>query len=139
MDYIQDKSSQIRNTITTQGQLTNGLNIVNIAKLLAKVVSANKDQEKRTLLPSKVLPLIFEQDFFTEDLALKIDEVDGFFEELDQTLPSDRLLKKDMEFQLIEYLFQESEKYKKKSGEKEVPFAECAFVFRAFKLKRSKI
>jgi hypothetical protein len=114
VDYTQDKSSQIRNSITTQGQLNNGLNIVNIAKLLAKVVTANNDQEKRKLLPSKVLPLIFEKDFFTDDLALKTNEVDGFFEELDRILPSDRLLKKDKEFQLIEYLFQESEKYKKK-------------------------
>jgi hypothetical protein len=38
----------------------------------------------------------------------------GFLEELDRVLPSDRLLKKDMEFQLIEYLYLQSEKYKKK-------------------------
>jgi len=114
VDYTQDKSTRVRNTITTQGQLTNGLNIINIAKLLAKAVSANKDVEKRTLVPSKVLPLIFEDDFFTKDLDLATNEVVGFLEELDRVLPSDRLLKKDMEFQLIEYLYLQSEKYKKK-------------------------
>ena len=113
VDYTQDKSTRVRNTITTQGQLTNGLNIINIAKLLAKAVSAN-DVEKRTLVPSKVLPLIFEDDFFTKDLDLATSEVVGFLEELDRVLPSDRLLKKDMEFQLIEYLYLQSEKYKKK-------------------------
>jgi len=114
VDYSQDKSTQIRNNITTQGQLTNGLNIVNIAKLLAKVVTANQNVEKRTMVPSKVLPLIFEENFFTNDLDLTSAEVIGFLEELDRVLPSDRLLKKDMEFQLIEYLYLQSEKYKKK-------------------------
>lgn len=114
VDYSQDKSTRIRNNITTQGQLTNGLNIVNIAKLLAKVVTANQNVEKRTMVPSKVLPLIFEENFFTNDLDLADSEVVGFLEELDRVLPSDRLLKKDMEFQLIEYLYLQSEKYKKK-------------------------
>ena len=114
VDYSQDKSTRIRNNITTQGQLTNGLNIVNIAKLLAKVVTANQNVEKRTMVPSKVLPLIFEENFFTNDLDLTSAEVIGFLEELDRVLPSDRLLKKDMEFQLIEYLYLQSEKYKKK-------------------------
>ncbi|MDB9821810.1 carboxypeptidase-like regulatory domain-containing protein [Flavobacteriaceae bacterium] len=114
VDYSQDKSTRIRNNITTQGQLTNGLNIVNIAKLLAKVVTAKQDAEKRTMVPSKVLPLIFEENFFTNDLDLADSEVVGFLEELDRVLPSDRLLKKDMEFQLIEYLYLQSEKYKKK-------------------------
>ena len=114
VDYSQDKSTRIRNNITTQGQLTNGLNIVNIAKLLAKVVTANQNVEKRTMVPSKVLPLIFEENFFTNDLDLTSAEVIGFLEELDRVLPSDRLLKKDMEFQLIEYLYLQGEKYKKK-------------------------
>jgi len=114
VDYSQDKSTRIRNNITTQGQLTNGLNIVNIAKLLAKVVTAKQDAEKRTMVPSKVLLLIFEENFFTNDLDLTSAEVIGFLEELDRVLPSDRLLKKDMEFQLIEYLYLQSEKYKKK-------------------------
>ena len=35
-------------------------------------------------------------------------------EEMDKKLPTDRLLKKDREFQLIEYLFLESEQYKKR-------------------------
>jgi hypothetical protein len=32
---------------------------------------------------------------------------------MDKKLPSDRLLKKDKEFQLIEFLYLESEQYKK--------------------------
>ena len=101
VDYTQDKSTKIDNTILRQGQLVNGLNIVNVAKLLAKVVQARDKSAPRTLVPSKVLPLIFDNTFFIKDLGLKPDELIGFLEEMDKKLPSDRLLKKDKEFQLI--------------------------------------
>ena len=44
-DYNRDKSTKLENTIVTQGQLTNGLNIINIAKLIAKAVG-NKLRKK---------------------------------------------------------------------------------------------
>ena len=113
VDYTQDKSTKIDNAIIRQGQLVNGVNLVNVAKLLAKVLKGQNAQEQRTLQPSKVLPLIFEDRFFTKDLGLAAYEIPAFMEELDRTLPSDRLLKKDREFQLIEYLFVASEKYMK--------------------------
>lgn len=113
VDYTQDKSTKIENTVMREGQLVNGLNIVNVAKLLAKVIQGNKNEASRTLIPSKVLPLIFEESFFIEDLGLEQDEVVGFLEEMDLKLPSDRLLKKDKEFQLIEFLYLKSEQYKK--------------------------
>lgn len=112
VDYTQDKSTKIDNTILRQGQLVNGLNIVNVAKLLAKVVQGRDNSAPRTLVPSKVLPLIFDNAFFIKDLGLKPDELIGFLEEMDKKLPSDRLLKKDKEFQLIEFLYLESEQYK---------------------------
>lgn len=113
VDYTQDKSTKIENTIMRQGQLVNGLNVVNVAKLLAKVIKGNKNEASRTLIPSKVLPLIFEESFFISDLGLEQEEVVGFLEEMDLKLPSDRLLKKDKEFQLIEFLYLKSEQYKK--------------------------
>lgn len=113
VDYTQDKSTKIDNTIIRQGQLVNGVNLVNVAKLLAKVLKGKNALDQRTLPPSKVLPLIFETQFFTDDLGLAASEIPSFMDELDRTLPFDRLLKKDKEFQLIEYLFIASEKFKK--------------------------
>ena len=43
-DYDRDKSTRLENTIVRQGQLKNGLNLVNIAKLIAKVVSNINDK-----------------------------------------------------------------------------------------------
>lgn len=113
VDYTQDKSTKIENRVMRQGQLVNGLNIVNVAKLLAKVIQGTNNEAPRVLIPSRVLPLILEERFFTEDLGLSQDEVIGFLEAMDKKLPSDRLLKKDKEFQLIEFLYLESEQYKK--------------------------
>lgn len=111
VDYLQDKSTQIDNTIMRQNQLTNGLNMINIGKLLAKAIRKN-EREKRLLQPSKVLPLIFEDSFFVEDLGIPQNEIILFMERLDRVLPSDKLLKKEKEFELIEFLYVQSESYK---------------------------
>ena len=112
VDYTQDKSTKIDNTILRQGELVNGINLVNVAKLLAKVLRSKENQVDRKLIPSKVLPLIFDDRFFTEDLGLALYEVDPFLAKLDKILPTKKLLKKDKEFQLIEYLFVEVEQFK---------------------------
>ncbi len=111
VDYLQDKSTQIDNTIMRQNQLTNGLNMINIGKLLVKAIRKN-EREKRLLQPSKVLPLIFEDSFFVEDLGIPQNEIILFMERLDRVLPSDKLLKKEKEFELIEFLYGQSESYK---------------------------
>ena len=112
VDYVQDKSTKVENRLTDDRQFEYGLNFVNIAKLLVKALKDKSPQERLTLTPSKILPYVLEDSFFTQDLELPQDQVVGFLEHLDKTMPSDRLLKKDMEFQLIEYLYQASEKYK---------------------------
>ncbi len=112
VDYVQDKSTKVENRLTDDRQFEYGLNFINIAKLLVKALKDKSPQERLTLTPSKILPYVLEDSFFTQDLELPQDQVVGFLEHLDKTMPSDRLLKKDMEFQLIEYLYQASEKYK---------------------------
>ena len=62
------------------------------------MVQGRDKSASRTLVPSKVLPLIFDDVFFTKDLGLAPDEVIGFLEEMDKKLPSDRLLKKTKSF-----------------------------------------
>lgn len=114
VDYLQDKSTKIENNIMRQGELTNGLNIVNIAKLLAKIVQGKSAEEQRTLQPSKVLPQIFDRVFFTQELGLNAEEITPFLEQMDRELPTDRLLRKEREFQLIEYLYNASEVFKSK-------------------------
>ena len=113
-DYNKDKSTKLENTIVTQGQLRNGLNIINIAKLIAKAVSSKSLEEKQKLKPSELLTYVFSDEFFVNDLSLKNDEVTGFLEYIDENLPSQKLLKTGQQFQLIDYLISESQNYRDK-------------------------
>ncbi len=113
-DYNRDKSTKLENTIVTQGQLRNGLNIINIAKLIAKAVSNKTQEEKQKIKPSEILTYVFSNEFFNKDLSLKSDEVTGFLEYIDDNLPSQKLLKTGQQFQLIDYLISESQNYRDK-------------------------
>ncbi|MEK9603172.1 MAG: hypothetical protein VW127_01970 [Flavobacteriaceae bacterium] len=117
-DYDRDKSTALENTITSQGQLRNGLNIINIAKLVAKALSSKTEEEKRNIKPSEILTYVFTDEFFVEDLNLKNDQVIGFLEHIDKNLPSQQLLKTGQQFQLIDYLISESQIYRNKLNSK---------------------
>ncbi len=115
VDYIDDKSTAVENEIIRQNQLYRGINIVNVAKLLAKVLRDGKMEEEIKLTPSKALPLVFDINFFVSDLGLKNFEIIGFLELMDKKQEIKSLLKKNKEFELIEYLFNESKKFKNSS------------------------
>ena len=115
VDYIDDKSTAVENEIIRQNQLYRGINIVNVAKLLAKVLRESKMEEEIKLTPSKALPLVFDKNFFVSDLGLKNFEIIGFLELMDKKQEIKSLLKKNKEFELIEYLFNESKKFKNSS------------------------
>lgn len=111
-DYAQDKSTKITNVALDEPRLTNGIDFVNIAKLAARLIQGKTDEERKNLLPSRVLPYLFDDQFFTSTLSLKQDEVTGFLEFIDQRLPTQDLLKKSKEFELIDYLINEREAYR---------------------------
>ena len=115
VDYIDDKSTAVENEIIRQNQLYRGINIVNVAKLLAKVLRDGKMEQEIKLTPSKALPLVFDKNFFVSDLGLKNFEIIGFLELMDKKQDIKSLLKKNKEFELIEYLFNESKKFKNSS------------------------
>ena len=113
-DYLRDKSTRLENTIVRQGQLNNGINVINILKLITKVINSKTEEEKRNLKPSEVLKYVFEIDFFKRDLELTDDQIIGFLEYIDDNLPSQKLLNQSKQFQLIDYLILESKKYRNK-------------------------
>ena len=113
-DYLRDKSTRLENTIVRQGQLNNGINVINILKLITKIINSKTEEEKRNLKPSEVLKYVFEIDFFKRDLELTDDQIIGFLEYIDDNLPSHKLLSQSKQFQLIDYLILESKKYRNK-------------------------
>lgn len=114
-DYLKDKSTKLDNTILRQGQLYNGIDFVNVAKLISKLIINNSEEQEKKLLPSKVLPLVFEDVFFIDELGIKQDQIGDFLIFLDNKLTSNELLKKSKQFLLIDYLFGIVEVYKNKT------------------------
>tara|TARA_B100001057_G_scaffold148237_1_gene148190 strand:- start:270 stop:992 length:723 start_codon:yes stop_codon:yes gene_type:complete len=113
-DYDRDKSTRLENTIVRQGQLNKGLNLINVAKLIAKIINNKTEEEKRNLKPSEVLSYVFDTSFFKSDLELRDDQIVGFLEHIDDNLPSQKLLNQSQQFQLIDYLIMQSKKYRSK-------------------------
>jgi len=111
-DYEQDKSTRINNKLTDDRVLTNGIDFVNIAKLILKAINSKPEEEQMRIKPSEVLPLVFEASFFEQDLELKKDQVVGLLEYIDTQMKTSALLKQSQQFQLIDYLISQSKTYK---------------------------
>ena len=111
-DYEVDKSSRLDNQALREKVLSNGLNFVNIAKLVANAFANKTQEEQMRLKPSEILPFVFESTFFENDLDLAQDVVVGFLEYIDSQMKTASLLKQDKQFQLIDYLINKSEDYK---------------------------
>ena len=98
VDYTQDKSTKLINRAADDRQLANGLNFVNVAKLLGRLLSKNKGDSEKKLIPSEVLPYLFETAFFNQDLGLNAEETEGFLMEMDRVLPTQNFLRKTWNF-----------------------------------------
>ena len=111
-DYIADKSTKIENILTDNRQVVNGLNFVNIFKILSSLVDSKSEEEKLSILPSEALPLILEENFFTDILKLEFFEVNDFLLQLDLDPKIKQLIIKKNQFLLIDYLLNKSDTYK---------------------------
>ena len=107
-DYEQDKSTRVNNKLTDDRVLTQGIDFVNIAKLIVKALNSKSEEERMRLKPSEVLPQVFEDSFFENDLKLQKDQVVGFLEYIHTQMKTSTLLKQSMQFQLIDYLINQS-------------------------------
>ena len=93
-------------------EFVNGLNFVNIFKLLSSLVDSKSEEEKLSILPSEALPLILEENFFTDVLKLEFFEVNDFLLQLDLDQEIKQLIIKKNQFLLIDYLLNKSDIYK---------------------------
>ncbi len=111
-DYVADKSTKIENPLTETRELRYGVDFVNIFKLLKTIIDSKSEEEKENLIASEVIPYLFEDDFFTENLLLATSQINDFLIYLD-TRPNviDVILEKN-QFLLIDFLLNESIRYK---------------------------
>jgi hypothetical protein len=109
-EYEIDRSSEVENIGLSQAELgmRDGLNFVGMYKALAKLINKNKVEEKAPLKVSQVLRQVYEDEFFVTDLKLPQDKIDAFLFYCDTKMPVQSLLKKENEFELIDFLVTES-------------------------------
>jgi len=115
VDYLDDKSTRIENEILRKNELYNGVDFVNIFKLMYKALR-KKDSDDgggSTYAPSDVIRQIYPDAFFTEELNVSPDQIGLFLEFVDDRLEAKDLLKKENEFQLMDFLIKQSEKFAK--------------------------
>ena len=111
-DYIADKSTKIQNVLTDNRQVVNGLNFVNIFKLLSSIVDAKSDEEKLNIIPSEVLPYVLEENFFSGVLELESYEIIDFLSKLDSDTEMKNLILEKNQFLIIDYLLNKADTYK---------------------------
>ncbi len=118
-DYETDQTTEVTNIaedMTTRG-MQYGLNFVNIFKLLASTVSGDKGDEPAPLKVSEVLRQVYDDPFFVQDLQIPPDQIDAFLLYCDNQLPPRTLLRKENEFELIDFLVRQSEDFRSIQGE----------------------
>ena len=111
-DYIADKSTRVQNNLTETRQLKNGVDFVNIFKLLKTIIDSKSEEEKESLLASEVIPYLLEDDFFTESLLLASSQIVDFLIYIDSRPNSVDILLEKNQFLLIDFLLNESIRYK---------------------------
>ncbi|WP_108424230.1 carboxypeptidase-like regulatory domain-containing protein [Flagellimonas amoyensis] len=111
-DYEIDRGTEVVNVAESQAVrgMQNGLNIKNIFKALFKSREVD-GQEREPLKVSEVLRHVYDDEFFVLDLKLPQDKIDAFLIYCDDKIPSQTLLRKDNEFQLIDFLVTQSKEY----------------------------
>lgn len=111
--FEEDHSTPIRTNYAipeSQRGMINGINFVNIFKALFK--SNSKKDQGTPILPSQVMRQIYDDEFFVVDLKIPQDKIDAFLYYIDDKLPSQELMKRDHEFELIDFLVDESKNFK---------------------------
>ena len=115
VDYLDDKSTRIENEILRKNELYNGVDFVNIFKLMYKALRKKgfDDGGGSAYAPSDVIRQIYPDAFFTEELNVSPDQIGLFLEFIDDRLEAKDLLIKENEFQLMDFLIKQSEKFAK--------------------------
>ena len=114
-DYTFDKSSRVNNVINEQGKLVDGINFVNLYKLIRNSIKkdSNENDSDYKYNPSDLLRELYDDVFFTKNLLIPNDKINEFLLYCDDNFPDRILLKKDNEFELIEFLVKQSKKFVK--------------------------
>nr|WP_298794750.1 carboxypeptidase-like regulatory domain-containing protein [uncultured Allomuricauda sp.] len=114
-EYEVDRGTEVENIAMSRAErgMRDGINFVNVFKLLYKSLAKKKGDDGKTvpLKVSEILRQVYDDEFFVVDLKLPQDKIDAFLIYCDDKVPSNTLLQKENEFQLIDFLVTHSKTY----------------------------
>ena len=118
-EYEIDRGTEVENVAESQNVrgMRDGLNFVNIFKAMVKSRDAD-NEERAPLKVSDVLRQVYDDEFFVVDLKLPQNLINAFLLYCDDKVPSQTLLRKENEFQLIDFLVSQSKTYLAELNEK---------------------
>lgn len=113
-EYEVDRSTEVKNiALSRQEQgMEDGINFVNIFRAMFKSQKENEDTAPKLKI-SEVLRSVYDDQFFVLDLQIPQDKINEFLYYCDTRMPSNSLLKKENEFQLIDALVTNSKTFLK--------------------------
>ncbi|MCB0374602.1 MAG: carboxypeptidase-like regulatory domain-containing protein [Sinomicrobium sp.] len=114
-DYDRDASTPVVNEALSQSErgMQYGINFVSIFKALFRSKAGKNKIPGGGVKPSDVLRQLYEDEFFVTDLKIPHDKIDAFLYYCDDQLPTSSLMKKENEFQLVDFLVTQSKAYRK--------------------------
>ena len=114
IDEFQD-TSRVTNVINEQGKLKDGLNFVNLYRLISNSLKNDSNENEKSFKynPSDLLRELYDDLFFTQNLMIPNDKINEFLLYCDDNFPDRILLQKDNEFELIDFLVKQSKKFVK--------------------------
>lgn len=112
-EYETDRSSEVQNVALSKQErgMQDGLNFVGLFKALLKATKKDKVEEREPLKVSDVMRQVYDDEFFVTDLNLPQDKIDAFLFYCDTRMPTQSLLKKENEFELIDFLVTHSKTF----------------------------
>ena len=81
-DYTFDKSSRVNNVINEQGKLVDGINFVNLYRLIRNSIKkdSNENESNYKYKPSDLLRELYDDVFFTKNLLIPNDKINEILE-----------------------------------------------------------
>ncbi len=120
-EYEIDRQTRVQNIALDESVrgMQDGLNFVNIFKALFKSREKEGGTDKEPIKLSDVLRQVYEDRFFVEDLEVPKEQIGAFLAYCDAKIPPRELIRKENEFQLIDFLVVQSTEFRKQYKEEE--------------------
>lgn len=112
-DFTQDQQSTLENKVFIEDGMINGLNFVNLFKLVYNNKEKSKKKKVRSDIDVKVREM-YNNEFFQDFLALEMDQINDFIFFAEDNGLSNRYFESGKELDLLQFLVYQSKIYRER-------------------------